>query len=343
MSNKHKGYRKGMPPVMPQVRNGIGEGPNLNTYFAPYLPLRLEDDKHDEFFVVMEGCPLAGDSYGNLVPAGLAIDIETVRAAIVAAPAAVALGPAAVGALSLVRYVQKDVDNGVVNSAGSPVQVGEPVVASFFASGAGVRFAYDEDDANGLFDMTGHTAVVTVGNFLGVSNGAHYRNASDTMSAEARILEHGGDLRFHNFELEKRATVLVAADVLMFPIVARRDGVLIEGQVVAIGAAGDYVVGNYVTYNNQSDVVVEGTPATVAALKTQLDRRIGQIIRKDGRFPKGNLDRVATRYGDISNISGLSKLDQMPGSATDGLPWHQHTAGATVETAVNLHVSLLMK
>lgn len=84
---------------------------------APYLPLlhRFDEEKYT-YLVMSSGIPVALDSKGGLVPAGLRLDL-------------------AAGAAAVVKYSQLDVQQGVLNAAGEPVTAGEAVVASFAAAG----------------------------------------------------------------------------------------------------------------------------------------------------------------------------------------------------------------
>lgn len=81
---------------------------------APYLPLlhRFDEERYT-YLVISSGVPVALDSKGNLVPAGLRLDTTGV-----------------------IKYSQLDVQQGVLNAAGKPVTAGEAVTASF--AGAGI-------------------------------------------------------------------------------------------------------------------------------------------------------------------------------------------------------------
>ena len=110
------GFQIPQAPMVPN--NGLSDGiaPAGRFIVAPYLPLvRYNDDKYTHV-VVGSGKPVAQDSNGHVVPAGLRLGAKD-------------------PATALVKYTQVDVDNGVKNAAGKPVTAGEAVVASFAEAG----------------------------------------------------------------------------------------------------------------------------------------------------------------------------------------------------------------
>ena len=106
------GFQIPQAPMVPN--NGLSDGiaPAGTFIVAPYLPLvRFNEDKFTHV-VVGSGKPVALDSNGNVVPAGLRLDTT-----------------------GIVKYTQVDVDNGVRNAKGELVTVGESVTASFADAG----------------------------------------------------------------------------------------------------------------------------------------------------------------------------------------------------------------
>ena len=106
------GFQIPQAPMVPN--NGLSDGiaPAGTFIVAPYLPLvRYNEDKFTHV-VVGSGKPVALDSNGNVVPAGLRLDTT-----------------------GIVKYTQVDVDNGVRNAKGELVTVGESVTASFADAG----------------------------------------------------------------------------------------------------------------------------------------------------------------------------------------------------------------
>jgi len=106
------GFQIPQAPMVPN--NGLSDGiaPAGTFIVAPYLPLvRYNEDKFTHV-VVGSGKPVALDSNGHVVPAGLRLDTT-----------------------GIVKYTQVDVDNGVRNAKGELVTVGEAVTASFAEAG----------------------------------------------------------------------------------------------------------------------------------------------------------------------------------------------------------------
>lgn len=106
------GFQIPQAPMVPN--NGLSDGiaPAGTFIVAPYLPLvRYNEDKFTHV-VVGSGKPVALDSNGHVVPAGLRLDTT-----------------------GIVKYTQVDVDNGVRNAKGELVTVGEAVTASFADAG----------------------------------------------------------------------------------------------------------------------------------------------------------------------------------------------------------------
>ena len=109
------GFQIPQAPMVPN--NGLSDGiaPAGTFIVAPYLPLvRYNEDKFTHV-VVGSGKPVALDSNGHVVPAGLRLDTT-----------------------GIVKYTQVDVDNGVRNAKGELVTVGEAVTASFADAGVTV-------------------------------------------------------------------------------------------------------------------------------------------------------------------------------------------------------------
>lgn len=102
--------------VTPDIEHSEGMRPAGSFMPANYLPQVRFDIFFKTAIVVSAGKPVAFDSNGRLVPAGLALEL-------------------ALGAASTLVYTQADVDQGTLNAQGVLATVGEKVVTSMIAAG----------------------------------------------------------------------------------------------------------------------------------------------------------------------------------------------------------------
>lgn len=349
VNNPVKRYNKDLGYAIPMVRFGPSERPRIHSFPAPYLPLKLENERHDEYYVMLTGKVMALDNLGFAVPAGLALQVEAAKAAGSGNP-----WPAVCE-----EYDAIDVAQGVINARGVAAQAGEPVVHALMTN-----VAWN----SGVDTVPVVAEEITVGNHIGVVPQSLLRAGSDALSREENDLQPAAtgaaaltpydptQLRSLAWELQRGTTALVADECLLLPVVADRSGVLLDGQVVAIGAMADFSLGSYVTYDHNSDFVpLTATALAVANILPDYDapaddaaitegilgimqRVVGQVVRKNTRFPSSYLDKVKTRWEDT--IAGFEATDRMPGSATDGYPWHMHAAQSTLG---EVQISLLMR
>lgn len=355
-----KRYNKDLGVAIPNVRFCPTEFPRLNTTPAPYLPLRLHNERHDEYYTVLTGKVIALDSLGFVVPAGLGLQLELANNEL---DAGGTWDDATLANLD--RYDATDVAEGVVNARGVACTLNEPVVRALITD---VVVAGGEDLDTG--DVPAASNALTIGEHIGVAPYSFLRAASDVMSravdanelhpaaatgVEATFPFDPTQHRHLAWELQNRVTALVAAECLLYPVVANLNGLVIEGQAVAVGASmAAFAHGGKVTYDEASNIVPMsataaaltsrtpdfdgGDAAAAAAMLSLRDRIVGQVVRKNTRFPSSYLDHVATRWD--SSVPGFQAIDRMPGSATSGYPWHMHTAGATLG---EIQISPLMR
>jgi hypothetical protein len=363
VNNTVKRYSRDLGIPIPMVRFGPSEFPRLNAGPAPYLPLQLENDRHEEFYVVLTGKVIALDSRGFVVPAGLKLQLEQLIAGVATGGLDWTAGVVA----NAERYDATDVAEAVLNSRGVQCVLNEPVIRSLHTSVAAANPFLDTEALPAAADS------FDVGNHIGVAPYSFLRAGSDVMERalnenefhpaaasgpDATVPYDPTQLRHLAWELQNRVTALVSAECLVYPVVASRvaSGVLIEGQALAIGASMAAIpLGARMTFDENSDLelatsasaafanivpdfAVDADTAIQDAILAQNDRIVGQVVRKNVRFPSSLLDSVKTRWE--SSVPGFQDLDRMPGSATDGNPWRIHTAGTNFG---EIQVSLLMK
>lgn len=365
-----KRYARDLGVAIPNVEFCPTEFPRLHTFPAPYLPLQLQNDRHDDYYVVLTGKVIAHDSMGFLVTAGLVLDQETVESLAGFGDDNVDFRSATV--TNLVRYSQTDVDEGVVNSRGVTVRLNEPVVYSMLRKGGAPLQAYDDSDSTVNCDGV-MTWAVTIGDHIGVASYSWIRSATDVMSRAAdghmfnpdavtgiealKAEDDGTLLRHESWQLQLGPKTVRTNYCLQFPVVADASAGHLKGQAVAVASAmSDFEYGDRVTFDHESNIVPHapiavtvGVAVDLAAVQDAVDaalvsmqkyhkRTVGQVIKKDTRHPKSLLDKVKTRWD--ASIPGFQALDRMPGSATDGYPWPMHTANATMGEIV---ISLFMR
>lgn len=369
-----KRYAKDLATMIPNVEFCPTEYPRLHTHVAPYLPLGLYIELHDDFYVILQGKVVALDSMGFLVPAGLKLDQEAVEALANFGDGNVDFRSATV--TNLTRYTQADVDNLVVNSRGVQVVLNEPVVYSMLRKGGVVLQAYNDSDAT--VDCNGAmTFAVTIGNHLGVAAYSMLRTAFDKMSRGANEHHFNPDAATG---MEARKAIVDAAEFrheawqhqmenktvrtnycLIYPVVEEA-APLLAGQALAVaGDFDDFVLGGRVTFDRDSNIVPlapaavtvgslagndaadlvnvqAAVDAALVSMQKYHDRCVGQVIKKDSRHPKSLLNKVKTRWG--SDIPGFETIDAMPGSATDGYADNMWKAQSTMGEIV---ISLFMR
>jgi hypothetical protein len=373
-----KRYGKDLGTPIPNVRFSLSERPRLNTHVASWLPLQLENERHDEYYVVLTGKVVSLDSEGFLCPAGFRHQLRLFRAAVVAAINGNLNASTAVPAAA--RYSAVDVRNGVVNSRGEPVREGEPVVMSMITVNGAPLVQYNAAAAGTSTAIPIADAAVvgvshSIGHHIGVAPYSYLRSHSDVVSREesedlfrgaatgkeARLGDSALQERHLSWRLQDRLTVLVSEESLTYPVVASRSSVALSGQAVAVGASlGAFERGARVTYDLNSDIVpanattlsflapnMAGNDAadSLAVLESALEIRsyiVGQVLDQISTGNRTLLKHVKTRWE--SQVPGFEHLDRMPGSATGGQPHEVHTANSGVASPLGLvHISLLHK
>jgi len=272
-----KRYNRDVGTMVPNVEFCPTEFPRLHAHPAPYLPLQGFIEKHSDYYVVMTGKVIAHDSLGFLVPAGYKIEQESTEAL-----TNFGTGNVNFVTADLIKYDQTDVDNGVVNSRGVTVAVGEPVVYSMLRKGgvalpnfnSGFAGSSSAVDCNGVM-----TWAVTIGDHIGVAPYSWIRTSSDVMSRGAnehmfntgsatgmearKAVDDGTQLRHDAWQLQLEPKTVRTNYCLEYPVVADTSGLLIPGQAVAIaGAMSSFSYGDRVTFNRDSNIV-PATPASV--------------------------------------------------------------------------------
>lgn len=265
------GFQIPISPIVPPNTLSDGIAPAGKFQVASYLPLlRFIEDKYTHV-VVGTGKPVALDSKGAVVPAGLRLDL-----------AAYQTDPAS----ALVKYTDLDVEKGVRNAKGDLAKSGEAVVASFADAG------------------------ITVGPHIGVAPYDYLRHA-------------GGDginpttTTYINFN--PQPVIAVLRDYHMqYPVVSTVDSVrtaALKGISALIAKEADIVFGGFVTYDAESNFVIDKSPSFEAT--------VGQItgLRKYKDDTTGAVtgDHNLLNRVIAPNPATQSVLDQVANASNDGM------------------------
>lgn len=353
----------------------IKEGMRFGQFYpASYLPIARYEAVFQDRIVIGAGKPVALDSIGGLVPAGLRLALE----------AGDENGP---------QYSSEDVAMGVKNAQGNLVAAGEYVVTSMLAAGMSVGAcmgvaSYDvymlsgSDPTNpatykfhnynrqtGVAVLTDYLLEFPVEPFKRVDHKIELEVSANTNELELAhntVVAHSVQIRingrrdvdftFVDGTPDKltwaAADYLKAGDKVVVTYVHEVSGTFdspFKGMATWRGAVkpGDFVTFDmnsaWVAYSPVAigDTSEEDESANIAAaIKKTLDI-VGQVVLVDGDFPKQFLDRVKTAHDDrlqgpiVDGRTGaISKLDKMPGSATDGAPHNVFYAGGDTKTGI---------
>lgn len=332
-----KQYNTGFQKSTPNFEVSEGIRPAQHYVVPSYLPLLGYDKKNEIYKVLGHGKVVSVDSLNYLVPAGLALDIDT----------AIAEG---VFTNCVNKYSQTDVDEAVRNFAGTLVTLDEPVVKSFFTAG---------DATQALLNAVGFPIGVAAFDAYrqnGAGYGAGYGAGDPT------------DYTYNNYNLQQGVTVLTRYFVEV-PVVANLSALRVKGLTVFTGAPkpGDLVTfdanSNFVSVAKLTIAAITASSvdayttmaATDAELKAEFDRVsgavdakidlieayvnghfgriLGKIMFVDDKWPKDYLEYVRTWQ---PTTNSTDPTDVAPGAGTNGLPDQFGFAGVTVAANAKL-------
>lgn len=123
IAHQHGDHTSGY--ITPEVKASEGFNSVGAFYPAPWLPIQRYNEEKFTHVVISRGKPVAFAG-ANLVPAGLKLDYDAVKAGSETD--------------ATIRYTQVDVDNGVQNAQGTLVTVGEAVVTALIALNVEVSY-----------------------------------------------------------------------------------------------------------------------------------------------------------------------------------------------------------
>jgi hypothetical protein len=332
--------------VTPQFEVSEGIRPAQAFLPAPYLPIVRYNEYYREYFVISAGTPVALDSNGFLIPAGLAAQFLT---AYLSGSNTLDMTTA-----DYTKYTASDVTAGVKNALGTAVVANEPVIASWFGYTDSAN--WDDVDTTATPVLTAFYPAVGFATYDYWMTSFVWAPSAATaagVTAEARALLNSElspyKYRYHNYALQgivgitTRAFVEVPVaivtdfgtdlDVPVFGGMAR--GAQISGGSAAAGNI--FVPGCPIGYDVHSRYIPTlADPNTAASIvdlagNTEANVESGFLAYHNAQrkingvclafeplsaYPKDKLAYVRTAY----NLTGFSGTDKMPGSATSGYP-----------------------
>lgn len=344
--------------VTPQFEVSEGIRPARAFLPAPYLPVVRYNEYYRDYFVISAGTPVALDSHGFLIPAGLALQFQNVSKS-------TGVNLATTSGLTL--YSATDVAAGVKNALGQTVVAGEPVIAAMLGiSNAGGEDWTSEDtrldkDVNVVLALTPAIGFATYDYWQTAFTWAPTATVAG-VAAEARALFESElaptRYRYHNYALQgvvgittrafvqvpvvKVATNFLTSDTPVFGGMARgaeiASGTKYEGNLFYPGISVGY--DTYSRYIPVLNAAVATDPSTSAATWLDISNTTSMTDEEaETAFMKyhAELSKICGRclaFEPLSafpkdklahvrtayNLTGFSGTDKMPGSATGGYP-----------------------
>ena len=319
--------------ITPNVEISEGIRPAEELAPAAWLKLVRFDKYLEDYYVVSAGKVVALDSDGKVVPAGLALQAAAYKTAWDSENGILSVNKAAARAAvdALTGHVagMAVYDGADVSPVGSTVAVkklvtgvdvvaGDYMVEQLFevvteANGTKLvinMVGADEDDADENL-----TAVTTVSDPIGIAPYNFFRWAGDASNPANYV--------HHNYKMQHQVAVLCDYYIEL-PRIDTKSLIEFDGLAVVHDASLNLTPGAFLTFDTASDMVAGGSDCTDI---------IGQAWAIDSDFPKDYLDRVRTAY------QGLGTLDEMPGSASSGLPDNiAYAGGSAVKGVVRINL-----
>jgi len=321
--------------LTPNVEISEGVRPAEELKPAAYLKLVRFDKYLEDYFVVSAGKVVALDGNNDVVPAGLRLQATNFLALWTA-------GVASGGTVTVqdvltycrtsanwagdnyTAYDSIDLQQGIIdinapavlNAAGATVENTELVVESFFDVTIGGT-AYNLGNltagqlAGAKASVTAIDQSLSVSYPIGIAPFNYFRWAGGDGFNPAQY-------NLHNYNMQHQVTVLCDYYIEL-PRIDDKGDIVFTGLAVLHDASLDLAPGDFLTYDEDSDMVAGGSSCMDI---------VGQAWKIDTSFPKDYLDRVRTAY------KGLGDLDKMPGSANAGLPDNVSYAGGTAAKGV---------
>jgi len=286
---------------------------------ASYLPLIRYDRLQEDYKVISAGKPVALDSAGYLVPAGLAVQLRKALAAAGNYDMSVDQTD------RLTRYTATDIAEGVLNRLGQEPKLNEPVIFSFFKSNAGQSFATTNN-----VNTSSEAIESNIGPVIGLVQYDVWRQNG------AGFGQNPTDYTFTNYNMQQSVAIItkyyievpILADYATYDLMPFAEAVCFIGGYSALTttSAATSVAG---TLTSSHGVKVDAGSNFALWVKgtDPVDERVGKVVRflDTTEYPKNALDKV--KSWPASNQSNFTALDKVASLTTGGLPEKATYAG----------------
>lgn len=340
MAGGFKKFTRDVSYATPDIFVSEGLTPDRHVV-ASYLPLLRYDKREEDYKVICLGKPVAVDTAGYIVPAGLGVQLQW---AIDAAGANLEFGTSQTAYLT--RYNATDVAEGVKNSLGILCIVGEPVIWSMLttavythqASGAASQL---DTTASTLFSRMISGPVGLIQYDAWRQNGAGFTNNPTNYTNT-------------NYNMQQSVGIITESYIEV-PMITGSTVLAAQATADAMPQVGNCVFVAPTTLLATSDAQSAcPTPTGLQAVKVAADSNfqpwikgtdnavdaIGKILRyfAPADFPRNALDKVKSWPG--SSQASFGVLDTPASYQTGGLPEKATYAGLNTTTVKLVRINV---
>lgn len=362
--------------IIPDVEHSEGSRPAIEFKPAAWLPVVFKDKYYEDWNVIMPGKIVALDNDGRVCPAQYGVASATITYTsddVVAGVIDVRTGVTLlIGAIGTFNVSAVTAFNGGANAMAVSKPIGvAPYAYLRWAGGDGsnpanfIEHNYQRQHQTAVLcdyvinvplipavqTATALTFAAPVANVAAATAVAHLPVATNTPRTPIAFTSTDAGL-FTN-QVSTLALVVSSGDWFIDQITGivsvyatitptvnisyyRYDAAPAAVSVFA-SAVGDLHPGDFVKCDLNSNFVV-------AASNVNFQDVIGQVLERDAGFPKDGLERVRTAFNPAINTTGTGalpgtagQLDQMPGTATGGMPAQISYSGAA-DTIVRINL-----
>lgn len=368
---KHKGNKDLSSPFTPNFEISEGMRFGLN-YPAAYLPLERYEPTFQDWKVIGAGKPVALDSTGRMVPAGYRLLLalgagngpqytlnDASQGVLNAQGTAVSDGDYVIDSM-IAAGITVGRCAGVTSYDAYELSGSDPSNPATYKyhnysrqNGVAILTDYYLEYPVEPFERISHKIETTI---AGVNVGDFQLAHNEALDYTVKVTINGRrdvDFTFvdgtpDSIDWNSGTTddYLKIGDIVVVEYLYENTGVYNAPFAGVANWRGTATPGDLVTFDQNSSFVTysAGAIAVIGDVAAEIDKTldiVGTVYLVDGNFPKQFLDRVKTAYDDRltgpihdGRTGEVSKLDRMPGSATDGMPHNIFFAGGDKFTGI---------